>query len=308
MSVLIAKNLKKKFKDFVAVDNLSLELAEGEILGILGPNGAGKTTTIQMLLGLLTPTVGAIEYFNKSLKKHRAEIMEYVNFSSTYTNLPWYLTVRENLRWVSNMFRIKDREQRIEKIIEIFKMDDVAGKIMADLSAGQLTRVSLAKAFINFPKVLLLDEPTASLDVEIAKRVRELILEQRLKYKTSVIITSHNMVEVEELCDRVIVINHGKIIADDTPQNLIRSIKISHIELLINEGIEETTSYLDNQKIRHRDHGYYIYVDIQSDSIPGFLQHLVEQRVSYNEISIERPSLEDYFLQVIGKGERDETV
>lgn len=302
MRVLETKNLTKKFGDFVAVDNLSLELKEAEILGVLGPNGAGKTTTIQMLLGLLTPTVGEITYFGKDLKKHRDEIMEHVSFSSTYTNLPWYLKVRENLNWVAHMFAIKDRKERVNRIIKLFKMEDISNKIMADLSAGQLTRVNLAKAFINFPKVLLLDEPTASLDVEIAKYIRGFILDQRREYKTSVIITSHNMVEVEELCDRVIVINHGKVIANDTPEKLIKSIKISHVELSISKNINKAVKYCESQELNYKVENNYIYIDIENHKIPIFLQHLIDNDVVYTEISIERPSLEDYFLQVVSKG------
>lgn len=299
MAILMAKNLKKKFKDFVAVDDLSIELGEGEILGILGPNGAGKTTTIQMLLGTLTPSGGTISYFGKNLKDHRTEIMEKVSFSSTYTNLPWYLTVRENLMWVSYMYDIKDRKSRISKIIELFNMGDIANLEMTELSSGQLTRVNMAKSFINFPKVLLLDEPTASLDVEVAKYIRELILKERNEFKASVIITSHNMIEVEELCDRVIVINNGKIVANDTPNALVRNIKLSHVELLINKGHENVIEYCERERITYKMQGKTISIDVPNDKISYFLQHLTRSGTSYSEISIEKPSLEDYFLQVM---------
>lgn len=301
MAILKVENLTKKFKNFVAVDNLSFELREGEILGFLGPNGAGKTTTIQMLMGTLTPTSGSVSYFGKNLSKHRSEIMEDVSFSSTYTNLPWYLTVRQNLKWVSYLYDIKDRKTRINKIVEMFKMEDIIDQAMTELSAGQLTKVNMAKAFLNFPKVLLLDEPTASLDVEIAKHIRNLILEEQKEFKTSVIITSHNMQEVEELCDRVIVINHGKIIANDKPLALLKSIKLSHIELLVEKKLDKVEEYCKKQKFEYSIEGDLIMVNIPTVQISSFVEHLVREKVEFAEIGIERPSMEDYFLQVIGE-------
>ena len=236
-NVLEVKNLSKVFGPpanvFTAVDNISFFVEEGEILGFLGPNGAGKTTTIQMMLGVLTPSGGSINYFGKDLNHNREEILEHVNFSTTYTNLPWALSVRENLTFISYLYDIKNRKKRVEEIVEIFKLGELTNKTMSQLSAGQQTRVNLAKAFVNKPKVLLLDEPTASLDPDIASYIRNIILEDRDLHKTTILWTSHNMAEVEEMCDRVIFINKGKIIADDTPDNLARSIQIAHVELLI---------------------------------------------------------------------------
>src|SRR5579872_210701 len=191
MDILEVKNLTKKFNDFVAVDNISLTLKEGEILGFLGPNGAGKTTTIQMLLGVLTPTSGDIFYFGKNLKLNREEILDSLNFSSTYTHLPWRLTVWENLLYTSFLYSIPDRKKRVMEVTEIFKLEQLLKRSMAQLSAGQKTRVNLAKAFLNKPKVLLLDEPTASLDPDIAQYIREFILAKRKESAVSIIITSH---------------------------------------------------------------------------------------------------------------------
>src|SRR5260221_9020618 len=142
MDILEVKNLTKQFGLFTAVNDISFSLKEGEILGFLGPNGAGKTTTIQMLLGVLTPTSGTISYFDKEFPKKRQEILEHINFSSTYTNLPWWLTVKENLTWVSYMYDIKDRKKRIERIVEVFRLQDIYKQSMTELSAGQLTRVN----------------------------------------------------------------------------------------------------------------------------------------------------------------------
>lgn len=299
MDVLQVKNLTKRFGKFVAVDNISFSLREGEILGLLGPNGAGKTTTIQMLLGVLTPTSGEVRYFGKDLKDHREEILEQVNFSSSYTNLPWDLTIKENLTFISYLYNIKDRSQRVEKIIETFRLKDLALKKMHELSAGQITRVNLAKASINYPKVLHLDEPTASLDPEVANYIREFLLEERKKFQVSIILTSHNMSEVEEMCDRVIFINKGKIIADDTPDNLAKTIEISHIELYVKDGLRRTIEICEKERKIYHLQGRHIVIDLRENEIPDFLKTLMKKGVFYTEISIDKPTLEDYFLQRI---------
>lgn len=297
MSILSATHLTKVFASFKAVDDISFELKEGEILGFLGPNGAGKTTTIQMLLGVLTPTSGTVFYFGNSLRTHREEILERVNFSSTYTNLPWDLTVRENLTFISYLYDIVDRKKRIAKIVEIFRLRELLNLQMNKLSAGQLTRVNLAKAFINFPKVLLLDEPTASLDPEVASYIRKFLIEERKRFQVSIIWTSHNMAEIEEVCDRVIFIDKGRVIADDTPENLAKTIEVSHVELLVKDGLKRTIEYCDQHKLIYHLEGRYIVIDIQEREIPLILRELMDKGVYYDEISIEKPTLEDYFLQ-----------
>ena len=172
---------------------------------------------------------------------------------------------------------------------------------MKELSAGQLTRVNLAKAFINFPKVLLLDEPTASLDPEVADYIRKFLLEERKKFQVSIILTSHNMSEVEEVCDRVIFINQGKSLANDTPENLAKTIKISHVELNVADGLKRTIEYCELQKLKHRIEGRNIIIDVEEKKIPDFLRGLMNKGVDYDEISIDKPSLEDYFLSMIKK-------
>ena len=301
MAVLQVKNLTKKFGSFTAVDNISFDLKEGEILGLLGPNGAGKTTTIQMLLGVLTPTKGEIYYFGKDLTSNREEILEKVNFSSTYTQLPWILTVKENLTYISYLYQISNRQNRIKKIINNFRLEKLIDQRMNELSSGQLTRVNLAKSFINFPKVLLLDEPTASLDPEVANYIRSFLLEERKKFHVSIILTSHNMSEVEEVCDRVIFIDKGKLLANDTPDNLAKTIEISHVELLIKDGLKRTIEYCQRNKITCKLEGRYIIVDLKEREIPQFLRNIMDIGVFYDEISIEKPTLEDYFLAMVKK-------
>lgn len=301
MPILQASHLTKKFGNFTAVNDVSFELKEGEILGFLGRNGAGKTTTIQMLLGVMTPTTGTVNYFGKDLRDHREEILEQVNFSSTYTNLPWDLTVKENLTFISYLYNIENRKQRLLRIVEIFKLEDIFDKQMGRLSSGQITKVNLAKAFINFPKVLLLDEPTASLDPDVADEVRSFLLKERDKFQVSIVWTSHNMAEVEKVCDRVIFIEQGKIIADDTPQNLARTMKICHVELNVADGLKRTIEYCEQNKFNYNLEARSIVVDIEEKTIPIFLKNLMDKGVNYDEISIEKPSLEDYFLQISSK-------
>lgn len=302
-NVLEVQNLSKHFGKFLAVDNISFSLKEGEILGFLGINGAGKTTTIQMLLNILTP----ISYFGKDLLKHQSEIMEHVNFSTTYTQLPYNLTIKENLTYISYLYDIKNRKQRVERIIEIFNIEDLLYKTIAQLSAGQKTKINLAKAFINFPKVLLLDEPTASLDVETSEEMRQILLKERKEFNTSMLFTSHNMAEVEEICDRIIFIHGGKIIANDTPENLAKTIQISHVELHIKEGVKKLDEYVEKKNLVHHKKGRDIVIDVNEKNIPDLLKDIMEQEVVYDEISIEKPTLEDFFLQVIGKEQHETT-
>lgn len=298
MPIIEVKNLTKKFKNFVAVDDVSFELEEGEILGLLGPNGAGKTTTIQMLLGVLNPTAGEVKYFGKPFSENRREILEQVNFSSTYTNLPYELTVRENLIFISHLYAIKNRKGRVAEIIKLFHLEEIAKKQVEDLSAGQMTRVNLAKAFINFPKVLLLDEPTASLDPDVAQYIREFLLSERKQFKVSIILTSHNMAEVEEVCDRVVFINHGKVIANDTPENLAKSLCITHVKILVADGLKRLEAICRERGLKFQEKGRYAYLDIHEEKVSEFLEEIKKAGIVYSEISISEPTLEDYFLEV----------
>ncbi len=298
MNVLEVRNLTKKFGNFTAVNNISFNLNEGEILGLLGPNGAGKTTTLQLLLGLTTKTSGEIEYFGKDFHAHRSEILEQVNFSSAYTRLPKLLSVKENMTFISYLYDITDRKARIDKVAEIFHLKDLWYKEVRHLSAGQTTRLNIAKSFINSPRVLMMDEPTASLDPEVAAYIREFLANERKEFQVSIILTSHNMSEVEELCDRVVFINHGKIIADDTPANLARTIEISHVRLLVpTTELSKFNEYAQSAGLKFENQGPYSIISTNEKEIPTLLRSLAERNITYDEISIERPTLEDYFLE-----------
>jgi ABC-2 type transport system ATP-binding protein len=219
--VVEVRNLTKRFGDFPAVNGISFEIRSGEILGLLGPNGAGKTTTIQMLLGLITPTSGSIRMFDHDLATHREEILQQVNFSSTYISMPYALTVEENLKVVGGLYGLASVRQRIDDIVKKLEMEDIRHKLTRKLSSGQMTRLTLAKAFLTEPKILFLDEPTASLDPDIAHKIRSLLKEERRSSGVSMLYTSHNMREMEEMSDRIIFLQKGRIVAEGTAQEII---------------------------------------------------------------------------------------
>ncbi len=238
--ILEVSNLTKIFKgkkgDFKAVDNISFTISEGKIVGFLGPNGAGKTTTIYMLLGVLRPSSGKIEILGKDIIKNRLSVLDKINFSSSYIRLPGRLTVWENLYTFSLLYDIPNPKERIKEVIEIFEIKELKNTQSVYLSAGQTTRVMLAKAFLNKPRLVFLDEPTASLDPDIAVKVRQYILRLQKEENTAIFFTSHNMAEIEEVCDRVIILNKGKIVAEDSPEKLAARIKNSRLRLLIIDG------------------------------------------------------------------------
>lgn len=221
-TLLKASNLTKKFGNVTAVKNISFEVFEGEILGFLGPNGAGKTTTIQMLLGLITPTSGLVEIFGQDISRHREEILEKVNFSSAYVSLPTNLKVWENLYTFARLYNVKNYKQKVRELAEFFEITPFLNKLYGSLSSGQATRVNLAKALLNDPQLLFLDEPTASLDPDIADRIRKFLKKIQKQKELTILYTTHNMAEVEELCDRVIFINEGKLITQGSPEKLIK--------------------------------------------------------------------------------------
>jgi ABC-2 type transport system ATP-binding protein len=273
---------------------------DGEVVGILGPNGAGKTTTIHMLLNVLNPTSGSIEYFGKNLFIHRKEIMKQVAFGSAYTDLPGRLTVQENLKIFARLYGIfgKDFEERLSHYLSLFNLENFASKEYGSLSAGQKTRVMLAKTFLVQPKIILLDEPTASLDPDIAMEVRALITKQQKELGMTVILASHNMDEVASICNRVIVLSQGKIIDDNTPDYLASSIAKARVNIIVTAGIETAISYLQENNIAYKLHDKVLEITLDEQAIAHLLHELAKAHVHYSHISIEKPTLEDYFLEI----------
>ena len=214
-------NLKKNYGLKQAVKGISFKIKDNEILGLLGPNGSGKTTTIGMMLGLLKPSSGEIIIDGKKIENNRIEILKKINFISPYIELPKKLTVKQNLIVYSKLYSVSDIKERIEYLSEKLRLNDLLNKITGELSSGQKNRVSLAKALINKPKVLLLDEPTASLDPEIGDFVRTFLENYKKEKKISILLASHNMSEVTRLCKSILMMKDGIIIDSGSPEELI---------------------------------------------------------------------------------------
>ncbi|MGH7864824.1 MAG: ABC transporter ATP-binding protein [Candidatus Binataceae bacterium] len=217
MKIIEVQNLTKTFGGFRAVDDVSFTVEKGEIVALLGPNGAGKTTTIQMVLGLVTPSAGAIRIFGKPFDENREEILQLMNFTSPYVAFPYRLTVMENLAVYARMYAVANPAQRIAALLEEFGVSELARKPVSALSSGENTRVNLCKAMLNDPQLLLLDEPTAYLDPDIAWRVKEYLQRAQRERGITIVYSSHNMSEVERLCSRIIFLHRGRIIAEGSP-------------------------------------------------------------------------------------------
>ena len=217
------KNLSKIYNNYLAVNKINFAIEKNKTVGLLGPNGCGKTTTIGMMLGLVSPTSGEIKLENKDIAIYkRDEILKKFNFASPYVELPKKLTVRQNLEIYGRLYGIKNLKKRIDDISSDLDIKNFFERKTGELSSGQKNRVSLAKSLINEPEILLLDEPTASLDPDIGDFIRSYIQEYKLKNKVTILLASHNMDEVERLCDSIIMMRKGKIIDKGTCKELIK--------------------------------------------------------------------------------------
>ena len=215
------EKLHKTFGEVNAVDGLSFAMSPGSVTALLGGNGAGKTTTIAMILGLIVPTSGTVKVFGADMARERHKVLHRINFESPYVDMPMRLTVRQNLDVFGRLYGLIDTKTRIGELAEEFLLHDLLDRPVGKLSSGQKTRVSLAKSLLNRPELLLLDEPTASLDPDTADWVRERLEAYRTTSNAAVLLASHNMLEVERLADRVILLDRGKIYADGSPDALM---------------------------------------------------------------------------------------
>jgi len=236
--------LVKEYGSFRAVNNITFAVNPGEIVGLLGPNGAGKTTTINMILGILEPTCGSIEILGKNLKEHRTEIVKQMNFAAVYTQMPGNLTVRQNLYVFGWLYQVRNLKEKIKFLLRDFDLDTFAKTKAGLLSSGELTRLNLAKSLINEPLLLLLDEPTASLDPSIANFIREKIKNWVAKTQITVLWTSHNMYEIEAVCDRVLFLSHGNILLSGNPRTLPAEHGKKDLEELFISAAREPLSFL----------------------------------------------------------------
>ena len=275
--IVRARSLTKIFGSKPAVNKIDFDIWPGEIVGFLGPNGAGKTTTIRMMLNILNPTSGELRLFGKTFDHHRTDILMQMNASSGTLTLPGKLSAHENLKVFGDMYGLRGAKKRIDALIERFDLGDLGGRPVYSLSTGQQVRVSLAKAFLNQPKLLLLDEPTASLDPEVADRVRSIIKTVVKEEGTTVFLTSHNMAEVEEVCTRVLFLNEGLIQDEGTPQELAR--RITRWDVQIQSKNKGQTK-----------------IEMDRAEVGPYITALVKAGDEIENISIHEPTLEDFFL------------
>ncbi len=230
-------NLVKNFDEQKVIKKISFNVQKNSIVGILGKNGAGKTTLLGMLLGLITPTKGDIYIFGKNLKLNKKEILSEINFQSPYVDLPKKMTVEQNLSFYSRLYGVKNFNKVIENLVNDLKINDLIKKNYGSLSAGQKTKINLCKALLNKPKLLLLDEPTASLDPETSIFIRNYLLEYQKKNNSSILITSHNLSEVQAMCSNIILIKSGEIVSQGNIKQILKNYNYKTlIELFLSEG------------------------------------------------------------------------
>jgi ABC-2 type transport system ATP-binding protein len=290
-----------------AVNRVSFALGQGEVLGLLGPNGAGKTTTIQMLLSTLTPTSGRIEYFGKPLGECREAILSRVGYASAYSRLPLKLTVEENLDVYGRLYGLPrgERKARTRELLSWFGVWGLRRRLVSGLSAGETTRVMLAKAFLARPSVALLDEPTASLDPDIAHEVRRFVRGRRVVGGVSMLYTSHNMDEVAEVCDRVIFLSAGQVVAEGCPEELAASAAMTRLRLRIHQGLEILRDYASGLGLTSRLDDRVAEVEVEEGRVAEVLTDLLARGVLFSQIDLRKPTLEDYFLKLSGRAPRN---
>ena len=219
--VLVVENLRRVFGTKAAVEDLSFTVGRGEVVGLLGANGAGKTTAISIILGLMSPTAGRVSLFGMDPFKHRIAVLKRLNYASAYTDLPGNLLVWQNLKVFAGIYRVSDAARRIDGLLEMLEIGHLKKRVTGHLSAGESTRLHLCKALLNDPELLMLDEPTASLDPDIADKVRKLLRRVQQEKGIAILYTSHNMRDIEEVCDRVLFMHQGKVVAQGSPAEVI---------------------------------------------------------------------------------------
>jgi ABC-2 type transport system ATP-binding protein len=306
---LEVERLTKEFKTVKglvrAVNEVSFSLAEGEVLGLLGPNGAGKSTTIQMLLGMLTPTSGRIAYFGRDFAAHRSEVLERVGYASGYSRFPWNLTTGEALDVAGRLYGLgkAERAERIEKLLKHFRIFHLRDRTNGGHSAGENTRIMLVKAFLGAPEILLLDEPTASLDPDICSEVRAFIKDGQRGRRSSMVYTSHNMAEVAELCDRVVFMRAGRVVAQDTPSKLAARIASVSLRLKCTARERRIIEFFTETGITARLEAPWVEASVAHDRVGTVLANLVGKGIVFEDIEVRKPTLEDFFLHVAKGGD-----
>lgn len=302
-NVLEVRHLVKKYKDFTAVNDISFDVPKGKVIGFLGPNGAGKTTTIQILIGVTKATGGQIKYFNQDYYTHREECLARINFTSAFNTLLGRMSVKENLLVYAQLYNVSNPNKKIDELSDYFQLHELLKEVYWNLSAGQKTRVNLVKSLLNDPELLLMDEPTASLDPDVADKTLTLIEQLRAERQLSILYTSHNMDEITRICDEVIFLDHGNIVAQDTPLNLTKRIQNATLTLTIANNLNHAQTYLSQHALQYKLDTQHQRLHIQTteQQIAKTIFDIGATGAEITEIDIQKPKLEDVFLEIARK-------
>ena len=312
MSAIIIKELTKKFGEFTAVDNVSFSVETGELFGLLGPNGAGKTTILNMLTTLLLPTAGDAEIAGYDLRRDPDEIRNNIGIIFQDPSLDIGLTGRENLEFHAMMYNISsdERKKRIREVLDVVGLADKADILVENYSGGMKRRLEIARGLIHYPKVLFLDEPTLGLDAQTRRSIWDHIRNLNRNYGTSVILTTHYMEEADYLCDRIAIIDHGKIIALDTPSGLKNCLRGDCVSLTIEGRIDLIAAALGEKEwvreIVQNGKMLDVIISDYEKNIPDIFQTAGNLGIGISSINFSKPSLEDVFIRLTGSTIREQ--
>ena len=310
-NIIEVVNLTKKYGELVAVNNVSFEVKEGEIFGLLGPNGAGKTTLISMLCTILRPTSGTAKVNDFDIVKEEDKVRKSIGIVFQDSSLDNRLTGMENIELHASLYGVpkNERKKRIKEVLELVGLEDKANILVRNYSGGMKRRLEIARALIHYPKVLFLDEPTIGLDPQTRVNIGEYIVKLAKREKITIFLTTHYMEEADFLCNRVAIIDEGKIIAIDSPENLKR--KIGGDALIIEadekEKIKQVVSKLSFvKKVSEVDGKIYVNIENSEENLPSVFEALRNNNIKIKSISVRKPSLNDVFIHYTGKEIRDE--
>jgi len=312
MSAIIVTDLTKKFGEFVAVDNVSFSVKEGELFGLLGPNGAGKTTIINMLTTLLVPTSGSAVIAGCDIKKNPDHVRSKIGIIFQDPSLDIGLTGRENLEFHAMMYNIgtEERKKRIAEVLSVVRLADKADTLVEYYSGGMKRRLEIARGLIHYPRVLFLDEPTLGLDAQTRRSIWDYIRDLNREYKTTVILTTHYMEEADYLCERIAIIDNGKIIALETPEKLKAEYKSDSVSLTIEGPSDPLIEGLEGKEwireIISRNGSIHLRVINGEEDIPRLFRIAHETGIVISTVSLDKPSLEDVFIHLTGASIREQ--
>lgn len=296
--VFEVESLTKSFGEVRALKGISFAVPRGAIVGLLGPNGAGKTTCIDILLGATTPDSGTVQYFGSDFFSNRSSALRRINFASSYHNLQNRVTVRQNLLVFANLYEVEEPKKTIERMAEYFEILGIMDRRFGDLSAGQRTRVNLIKSLLNNPELVLMDEPTASLDPDIADKTLGLIEELRDERQLSILFTSHRMEEVNRLCDDVVFLDHGEVVRRGRPADLTAAYPEAQVRIQIEGSLESVLRYLEECQFVHRVAGDEVFITAVTSQIAQLIHDVTRLSDSIRNLDVKKSDLEDVFLSI----------